>query len=173
MATERALPRGIRKTASGKYQIRYTGPDGRRYSGGTFRRKIEAEKALSRVEASIEAGTWQALASAADGGLDLWQRVANSAPWLWKGVDNQLFQILCEQVDERQALRDSLTEGLGDWRDRSALRALEKQIVENLSLLGFTPTDRARLGLVEATKSEKMSRLEEMMRRADELRGSG
>jgi integrase len=70
MATERALPRGIRKTASGKYQIRYTGPDGRRYSGGTFRRKIEAEKALSRVEASIEAGTWQALASAADGGLD-------------------------------------------------------------------------------------------------------
>lgn len=70
MTTERGLPRGIRKTGSGKYQIRYTGPDGRRYSGGTFRRKIEAEKALSRVEASIEAGTWQSLASAAEGGLD-------------------------------------------------------------------------------------------------------
>lgn len=102
-------------------------------------------------------------------GLDLWQRAANSAPWLWKGVDNQLLQILCEQVDERQALRESLAEGIGDWRDRSALRALEKQIVGNLSLLGFTPTDRARLGLVEATKTEKMSRLEELMRRADEL----
>ena len=70
MNSEKALPRGIRKTGSGKYQIRYTGPDGRRYSGGTFRRKIEAEKALSRVEAAIEAGTWQALASAAEGGLD-------------------------------------------------------------------------------------------------------
>jgi len=68
--SEKAFPRGIRKTGSGKYQIRYTGPDGRRYSGGTFRRKVEAEKALSRVEAAIEAGTWQALASAAEGGLD-------------------------------------------------------------------------------------------------------
>lgn len=70
MATEKPLPRGLRKVASGKYQIRYTGPDGRRYSGGTFKSKTEAEKSLSRAEASIEAGTWRALASAAEGGLD-------------------------------------------------------------------------------------------------------
>lgn len=106
-------------------------------------------------------------------GLDLWQRVATSAPWLWQGVDNQLLQILCEQVDERQALREILTEGLGDWRDRSALRALEKQIVDNLSLLGFTPTDRARLGLLEVRKTEKMSALEEMWSRAEALRNGG
>jgi hypothetical protein len=34
----------------------------------------------------------------------------------------------------------------GDWRDRAQLRQLEKLIAQNLSLLGFTPTDRARLG---------------------------
>jgi len=70
VSEEKPLPRGIRKTGSGKYQIRYTGPDGRRHSGGTFRQRRNAEKALSRVEATIEAGTWQALASAAEGGLD-------------------------------------------------------------------------------------------------------
>jgi len=121
------------------------------------------------VEIERPAGDLEPPKTLGHAGLDLWQRVANAAPWLWKGVDNQLLQILCEQVDERRALRESLTEGLGDWRDRGALRALEKQIVDNLSLLGFTPTDRARLGLVEATNSEKMSRLEEMMRRANEL----
>lgn len=105
-----------------------------------------------------------------EAGLDLWHRVAASAPWLWRGVDNLLLQILCEQVDERQALRATLSEGLGDWRDRNALRALERQIVDNLSLLGFTPTDRARLGLLEVQKTEKMSALEEMWSRAEAIR---
>ena len=34
-----------------------------------------------------------------------------------------------------------------DWRDRAALRQLEKSIAANLAQLGFTPTDRARLGM--------------------------
>jgi hypothetical protein len=37
----------------------------------------------------------------------------------------------------------------GDWRDRTALRALDAQVLDCLSLLGFTPVDRARLGFVE------------------------
>jgi len=36
-----------------------------------------------------------------------------------------------------------------DWRDRTALRALDAQVLDCLSLLGFTPVDRARLGFVE------------------------
>jgi hypothetical protein len=40
------------------------------------------------------------------------------------------------------------------------LRELEKSIYSNLSLLGFTPTDRSRLGVAEV---KKMSKLEELL----------
>jgi hypothetical protein len=54
--------------------------------------------------------------------------------------------IVCEQTDERTLLRDRLFRNGLDWRDRAALRMLEKQIATNLAQLGFTPTDRARFG---------------------------
>ena len=38
---------------------------------------------------------------------------------------------------------------MGDWRERSGLRALDKQITDRLQLLGFTPADRTRLGVAE------------------------
>jgi hypothetical protein len=47
-------------------------------------------------------------------------------------------------------------------KDRRGLRELEKSIYSNLSLLGFTPTDRSRLGVAEV---KKMSKLEELMTR--------
>lgn len=53
--------------------------------------------------------------------------------------------MVCEQTDERAMLRMRLLNG-GDWRDRAQLRSLEKLIAQNLGSLGFTPTDRARLG---------------------------
>jgi hypothetical protein len=40
------------------------------------------------------------------------------------------------------------------------LRELEKSIRSNLSVLGFTPTDRMKLGVAEV---QKMSKLEELM----------
>jgi hypothetical protein len=42
------------------------------------------------------------------------------------------------------------------------LRELDRTIVSNLSLLGFSPTDRMRLGIAEV---KKQSRLEELMAR--------
>jgi integrase len=67
--TER-LDQGIRKLPSGKYQIRYMGLDGKRHSGGTYRQKRDAVRALSRILASMEAGTWKPLARAQEGGPD-------------------------------------------------------------------------------------------------------
>jgi UPF0755 protein len=49
----------------------------------------------------------------------------------------------------------------GRLDERKALRSLEKQIVENLSLLGFTPTDRSRLGIAEVRKLSKLEALRE------------
>ncbi|MEU7942249.1 tyrosine-type recombinase/integrase [Microbispora bryophytorum] len=49
----------IRKLPSGRYQIRYPGPDGQMRSGSeTYERKGDAERALSLVEAQIIKGEW-------------------------------------------------------------------------------------------------------------------
>jgi hypothetical protein len=49
----------VRKLPSGRYQIRYPGPDGRMRPGPeTYERKGDAEKALVIVEAQMSAGTW-------------------------------------------------------------------------------------------------------------------
>jgi hypothetical protein len=69
--------------------------------------------------------------------------------------------MVCEQMDERAKLRTQVwNEGKND--ERKALRMLERAIVDNLSLLGFTPTDRSRLGVAEVKKQTK---LEELMAR--------
>jgi len=63
--------------------------------------------------------------------------------------------MLCEHIDERQQLRFKVLKD-GDWRERAALRSLDKQIVEELSLLGFSPTDRSRLGLAEVRVANEL-----------------
>jgi integrase len=49
----------IRKRVSGRYQARYTGPDGKTYSAPeTFERKTDAQKWLSAKETDITRGDW-------------------------------------------------------------------------------------------------------------------
>jgi hypothetical protein len=96
-------------------------------------------------------------------GLELWERIWSAGSvWLNAETDFELFQITCEMLDEYIALREQV---LSDNRmdERKALRVLEKNITSNLSLLGFSPTDRSRLGL-QTIKAQ--SRLEEMRSRA-------
>jgi hypothetical protein len=92
-------------------------------------------------------------------GRSLWDRVWNSgAAWVSQDTDIELLQILCEQMDERAALRISVLRD-GDWRERAGLRALDALVVSNLSLLGFTPTDRTRLGVAEVQAQSTLERL--------------
>ena len=49
----------VRKLPSGRYQIRYPGPDGRIRTGPeTYERKGDADRALVLIEAQISAGDW-------------------------------------------------------------------------------------------------------------------
>ena len=49
----------VRKLPSGRYQIRYPGPDGRMWPGpSTFERKGDADKALVLIEAQMSSGSW-------------------------------------------------------------------------------------------------------------------
>jgi hypothetical protein len=64
--------------------------------------------------------------------------------------------------DEREMLREYVLTHVDAWHERKALRDLDKAIVTNLSLLGFTPTDRMKLGVSQVKAKTK---LEELMER--------
>lgn len=95
-------------------------------------------------------------------GRQLWDRVWQAgAAWISPDFDIELLLIVCEQTDERIRLRASV------WNnnradERRALRTLESQIVDNMSKLGFSPTDRSRLGIAEVKIKSKLQELQEL-----------
>mgnify|MGYP000453797046 CR=1 FL=1 len=92
-------------------------------------------------------------------GSELWCSVFENGRWLWKGVDRHLVEHTAELMDERQELRALTDQQPENTRLRAALRQLDKQLVSNLSLLGFTPSDRSRLGLVQVKTRTKLQEL--------------
>jgi len=92
-------------------------------------------------------------------GRELWDRIWSAGRrWISPDVDVELVLMVCEQVDERVRLRDRVLKAATS-EERRALRELERAVVQNLSLLGFTPTDRARLGVAEVTVRSKLEEL--------------
>lgn len=76
-------------------------------------------------------------------GTAVWERSWQSAGSL--PVDGEALLVVCEQMDERVALRVKVLRD-NDWRLRSALRAVDQQIAAGLSALGLSaargiPTD--------------------------------
>lgn len=92
-------------------------------------------------------------------GRAMWDRIWTSgANWLAERVDAEQVLIVCEQIDERQALRLEVLKDK-DWRARGGLRALEGQITDGLAVLGFNPVDRTRLGVAEVMRVSKLEAL--------------
>lgn len=100
-------------------------------------------------------------------GQELWDRVWETGlTWISPNTDSELLLMTCELIDERWNLRAKVIQG-EDPRERRGLRELDRMIIGNLSLLGFTPTDRTRLGVAEV---KAMSKLEELQaRKADRV----
>lgn len=99
-------------------------------------------------------------------GQELWDRVwSMGATWISQKSDVELLVMTCEMIDERWNLRVKVMQS-DDPRMRRGLRELDRQIVSNLSLLGFTPSDRSRLGIAEV---KVRSKLEELMAKRDAL----
>lgn len=48
----------VRRLPSGRYQARYTGPDGMPYPAGSFGTVRQADAALARIRTAIDSGTW-------------------------------------------------------------------------------------------------------------------
>lgn len=101
-------------------------------------------------------------------GREFWELVyEQGGRWISHKTDRLLVTLAAQQVDEREQLRSLVIESPEDHRLRSGLRDLEKALTSNLALMGFTPADRSRLGFAEVKRESK---LEELMRRAEERR---
>lgn len=98
-------------------------------------------------------------------GQQLWDRVwEQGINWVSPHSDLELLLMTCEMVDERWNLR-VLVMKENHPKDRMGLRELDKAIVRNLSLLGFSPSDRTRLGVAEV---KKMSKFQELMSKKEQ-----
>lgn len=97
-------------------------------------------------------------------GKEFWDKVWGSGlSWISANTDAELLLMTCELVDERWNLRVRVMQS-NDWRERRALRELDDRIIRNLSLLGFTPADRSKLGVAEV---KAISKMEALKRRQD------
>jgi hypothetical protein len=102
-------------------------------------------------------------------GREFWDKVwASGLTWISPNTDSEILLMTCELVDERWNLRVQVMQN-NDWRERRALRELDSRIISNLSLLGFTPADRSRLGVAEVKAISKM----EALKRRQEARANG
>ncbi|NDC49660.1 MAG: hypothetical protein EBZ61_11395 [Micrococcales bacterium] len=88
-------------------------------------------------------------------GKELWHRIWSSgAAWLRPALDGDIVLMACEMTDERTVLRQIVFTQSGAWRERRALREIDRQITSLLSQIGFSPTDRATLGIGEHKQHE-------------------
>lgn len=88
-------------------------------------------------------------------GKRLWAQVWQSgAGWLKQQMDTELVLMLCEASEERTRLRVKLQQNPDAWRDRRALRELDRQIITLLGQIGFTPSERGLLGSGEVKQHE-------------------
>lgn len=91
----------------------------------------------------------QPLRTLGTAGQSMWNRIWESgAVWLSPSTDIEYIQLMCEALDERQALRIQVLRE-GSWRDRNQLRKLEAQLASMITEIGFTPAERTRLGVAE------------------------
>jgi hypothetical protein len=92
-------------------------------------------------------------------GREVWDNVWNAGGlWLSPTTDSELLLMTCELIDERWNLRIKVMQ-TDDARMRRGLRDIDRLIVGNLSLLGFTPADRSRLGVAEVKAKSKLEEL--------------
>ena len=112
------------------------------------------------VVVSVPFGYAEPLREFGSAGQALWDSVfALGELWVSSRTDTNSLQMTCEQLDRREDLRRVIAES-DDWHLLKQLNDLERLIASNLGQLGFTPAERARLGLAEV---KAKSKLEELM----------
>jgi hypothetical protein len=131
----------------------------KRKLGNPGKRALPGEGELMQ----IEGGYREPFRPLGEAGMQLWSEVFEAGGlWISLKTDTQLLQMVCELLDRREILREEFLADPTERKVNMSLLETEKLIQSSLSLLGFTPSDRSRLGLAEV---KAKSKLEELMER--------
>ena len=118
--------------------------------------------------APIEYGYVEPPEDLRESGLELWNKIFGAGElWIPIRTDTQLVAQVCRQLDRRDELSRRFWEEPESRVVNMSLLETEKAIVNGLSLLGFTPADRTRLGLVSARTKSKLQELMDMKARGE------
>jgi hypothetical protein len=113
--------------------------------------------------APLEYGYVEPLRPLGEHGEKFWNSIFGVGElWISIKTDTQLVQLICEQIDRRESLREYVAANPDQWHMTKQLNDVEVLIVKNLSLLGFTPADRTRLGLISTKTKTKLQELMEL-----------
>jgi hypothetical protein len=134
----------------------------KRQLGNPGKRKLPGEDAIvlyaGRVEAPEDLGV---------AGSALWSRVFDEGEiWISPRLDVTLLERVCRALDRVVTLERMFESDPSDRKVLMSINETDKLIMSGLGLLGFTPSDRAKLGLAEV---KRQSKLDELMARADAL----
>jgi len=117
---------------------------------------------LNDAVAPMEYGYTEPLRPLQPAGRQLWDSIFGAGEmWISIRTDLQLVQMVCELLDRREILREQWAADPVNRQINMSLLETEKQIVSGLSLMGFSPADRTRLGLVSAKTKSKLQELME------------
>jgi hypothetical protein len=85
--------------------------------------------------------------------------------WISPRLDVDLLERTCRSLDRLVVLDSLFEEDPANRQTVMSINETEKVLASQLGLLGFTPSDRARLGLAEI---KRQSKLEELMARNED-----
>jgi hypothetical protein len=100
-------------------------------------------------------------------GRALWSRVFDDGEiWVSPRIDFVLLERVCRALDRVVVLEQLFDKEPGNRQTVMSINETDKVIFSGLGLLGFSPADRARLGLAEV---KRQSKLDELMAKRDAL----
>jgi hypothetical protein len=124
--------------------------------GNPGKRAMPSNDAL----APLEYGYVEPPSDLRESGLELWNKIFGAGElWISIRTDTSLVAQVCRQMDRRDELSRRFWDEPESRVVNMSLLETEKAVVSGLSLLGFTPADRTRLGLVSARTKSKLQEL--------------
>ena len=115
---------------------------------------------VSDAVAPLEYGYVEPLRPLGPTGRAFWDSIFGAGElWISIRTDTALVQLVCELMDRRERLVQEFDADPLSRPVNMSLLETEKQIISGLSLLGFSPADRTRLGLVSAKTKSKLEEL--------------
>jgi len=119
------------------------------------------KRALPEPEIVLWSGRVEPPDSIGAAGRVLWSRVFDEGEiWVSPRLDVTLLERVCRALDRAVVLERLFEENPSDRKLVMSINETDRLIMSGLGLLGFSPADRARLGLAEVKRRSKLQELE-------------